>query len=874
MLLEAGDRVTRPLRDIAAGSSRAAQALKATRDRLKQLERAQSDIAGFRSLKLGLRATEGQMTETQARVAALARQMAAADNPTKKLAAEFAKAKREAAALSSEHTQQSARLQELRARLSAAGISTRDLVGGERDLRTAIERTNTELAEQERRLRTAADRSRRFGAARQRFGEVSGMATGVAAGGFSAIQTGEALGRPMLGAVETAMTFESTMTTIAQKANLTREEARQMGVQLLAAANAANQLPDALQAGVDTLSGFGMDPRKAVAMMAPIGRAATAYKAEIADLSSAGFAVIDNLKVPFQQTARVIDVMAAAGKSGAFEIKDMAQYFPTLTAASQALGQTGVPAVADLAAALQIARKGAGSSEVAATNVANVLQKISSPATIRAFKRFGIDLPAALKKAYAEGKTPLEAIAELTKRATGGDLGKIGFLFEDAQVQAGLRPLIQNLEEYRRIRAEALGAKGVTDGDFAERMQDAAERQQELKIGAAELSVTLGTMLLPTAVKVMGTINSGARAFMKWAKANPGLAKGLAITAAVLAGLFVVLGGGAIAVAALFGPIAILNAGLVALGVAGGVASIGLLPIIGTVAAIVAGLALLAGAAYLIYNNWSKITAFFSGLWQQVKTAFDGGLWGVLALLWKWQVQLLQILWGAVTGAVSWLVANFPAIWAGFKTVMWNVIWNGLLLLPRLFSQFGANTLRGFVQGMFGMLGWVKNAIVGVGSSVIGWFKKTLGIKSPSRVFAGLGGYMMEGLALGLDRGKGAPLGRISRLTAQMTAAMAAGAAVPAMAADAPIGRMQALSHQVSSTVGKGPRRNADSSVAAARGAPPVGDRYEITINAAPGMDEAKLVALLKRELDAIERAKLSNRNASFADTPDWEEQE
>ncbi|HEX8301051.1 MAG TPA: phage tail tape measure protein, partial [Sphingomonas sp.] len=99
MLLEAGDRVSRPLREIAGGSAKAARELRATRDRLRDLDRAQADINGFRELKTGLRSTEAEMTQAQARVAALARQMAATDTPTKKLAAEFARAKRESATL-------------------------------------------------------------------------------------------------------------------------------------------------------------------------------------------------------------------------------------------------------------------------------------------------------------------------------------------------------------------------------------------------------------------------------------------------------------------------------------------------------------------------------------------------------------------------------------------------------------------------------------------------------------------------------------------------------------------------------------------------------------------------------------------------------
>src|SRR5690606_15600478 len=104
----------------------------------------------------------------------------------------------------------------------------------------------------------------------------------------------------------------------------------------------------------------GMDPRNAVKLIGPIGRLGTAFKVELADGADAAYANINNLKVAQAQTAKAFDIMAAGGNAGAFEIKDMARWFPTLTARMQALGQQGLPAVADLTAALQVAMNTAG----------------------------------------------------------------------------------------------------------------------------------------------------------------------------------------------------------------------------------------------------------------------------------------------------------------------------------------------------------------------------------------------------------------------------------------------------------------------------------------------------------------------------------
>ena len=800
MLLEAADKVTKPLRDIAQGSSRTAQALKATRDRLKEIERAQADVAGFRQLKTGLRSTETELSAAQTRVAELARAMAAAETPTKKLAADFAKAKREATTLKTEHAAQSAELQTVRERMNAAGAATAGLVGHERNLRTAAESTNQELAEQERRLTEVSGRARRFAAGREAFDKMQGRAANMAIGGAASIGTGMSMARPMIAGVKEAQAFQSGMTDIAQKANMTRAAAEKMGAGLLVASRAANQMPAALQEGVDALAGFGLDPAKAVAMMKPIGRAATAYKAEIQDLSRAAFAVNDNLKVPIEQTGRVIDVMATAGKAGAFEIKDMAQYFPALTAGYQALGQKGVPAVADLAAALQIARKGAGDAASAATNVENVIQKMASPTTIKKFAKFGIDLPNALKKAYADGKTPLEAIAELTNKALGGDLSKIGFLFEDMQVQQGLRPLIQNLKEYRRIRAEAGGAKGTADADFAERMKDSAEQSKRLAINMRTLGTTMGTQLLPFVNAVTVKLNDFANWVGAAAQRHPLLTRVVIISAAAIAALFVILGGAAIAVAAIMGPIAIMNAGLIAMGVAGGTASIGLLPIIGTVALVVAGIGLLAAAAYLIYAKWGPITAWFSGLWEAVKAT--------------------------VANALAW-----------FSTI------------PTRFGEIGRNIILGLKSGLMSAFPLLTAAIGMVANMLPGHTQKKLEIKSPSRVFARIGGHVMAGLSNGIAAGAGGPVRHLDRLSRDMTAAIALGSAAPAFA-----------------VAGGSAAAAAGSGGQIASTAAPV----TIHVHAAPGQSPVDIAKAVRAEWDKLHRERAASRRSSFADTPDW----
>jgi TP901 family phage tail tape measure protein len=1010
MLLEAADKVSRPLRDIAGGSTKAAQAMRAARDRLKEIDRAQKDIAGFRELKVGVRTASEAMRAAQTRAQALGRQIAATENPTRALTREFRLARDAANRLEQAHQAETRKLGEMRDRLQAAGISTRDLARHERELRDAAARTNTELTEQTQRLSQVTDRQKRFAAARETFARGQQTAGNMAASGAAALGAGYAIARPLVGVVGEAQRFQSVMTDIAQKGGLSRAEADKLGASLLVAARNANQMPEDLQRGVDILSGLGASVPDAAIMMPAIAKAATAYKAEVGDLANATYAVSDNLKVAASDTARTIDIMAQSGKRGAFEVKDMAAAMPALTAAYQGLGQKGLSAVADLSAGLQIMRKGAGDSATAGTNMANVLQKIASPSTNKAFAKLGVDLPAGLKRAYQEGKTPLEAIAELTNKTLKGDLSKLGYLFEDAQVQQGLRPLIQNMEEFKRIRAEAAGANGTADTDYAERMRDSAEKTKALRVNAATLAVTLGNQLLPMVNAVMGKVSGLVSRFTAWSQRHPKLSKAILVTTAVLAALLAIFGVIAVVLAAVMGPFILVNAGLTAMGVAGGIASAGLMPILGTIALVVGAILLLAGGAYLIYKNWGKITGFFSELWAGVTASFDaaigavtglasrmwagvkgafaGGLqgvtnlfldWSPIGILWRIMSAGLAALgvkvpgsfsdfgrraigglvtgmtgmfsaaigavtglagriWAGITGAfaggmqgvtnlfldwspigILWRVISaglgalgikvpgsfsdfgraaigglvtgmtgmFSAavgavsslassIWATVKSafsggmagvtglllawhpieILWRVISAGLgalgITVPARFSEFGRNIIMGLIRGITGMVGAVGKAISGVASATIGWFKQKLGIRSPSRVFAGLGGYMMQGLTRGIDGGADGPIGRVDQLSRRLTRAIATGAAasMTVTAAAAP---------SSGSGVGTGS--------AAQRGAP----TYNITVNAAPGQDAQAIARAVAAELDRRERQAGSNVRSSLSDrTDDW----
>lgn len=358
---------------------------------------------------------------------------------------------------------------------------------------------------------------------------------------LDAVGAAYALAKAITAPTQAFAEFETTLEDIAQKINKPRTELPKLGADIRAVARETTNLSANIAKGFDVLVGKGASESDALAMLRPIGKAAVAYRADIDDLGKAGYAALSNLKVPADQFGRSLDVMAESSKAGAFELKDMAKYFPTLGAAYQGLKQTGLPAVADLSAALQIVQRGAGDASTAATNLGNVIQKIYAPATERAFKKMGVNLRKEMAKSLKAGMTPIEAIADLTNRVLKGDLSKLGMLFEDAQVQAGLRPLIQDMEDYKKIRADALAAQGVVEADYLDRLRTGAIAGQRFAVAMERINLAVGAALMPALTDLANTLVPILDNLAKLAEENPGLTKAIVATAAAVVGLNVAM---------------------------------------------------------------------------------------------------------------------------------------------------------------------------------------------------------------------------------------------------------------------------------------------------------------------------------------------
>jgi hypothetical protein len=230
----------------------------------------------------------------------------------------------------------------------------------------------------------------------------------------------------------------------------------------------------------------------------------------------------------------------------------------------------------------------------------------------------------------------------------------------------------------------------------------------------------------------------------------------------------------------------------------------------------------IATAAYLIYKYWDPIKAYFLGLWAEVKEGFNGGFAGIAALILNFSP--LGLFYRAFAGVMNYFGVEMPG----------------------KFSEFGTMLMQGMVQGITNGLAAVKGAITGAADNTITWFKEKLGIHSPSRVFASLGGFTMAGLEQGLVKGQQGPLAAVTNMGKQMVAAGAIGFGAA--------GGTIAMDNR--------PPLSANSG----SGIVVQGDTIEININATPGTDTDGLRNMLNQLLDERERAKAARIRSRLGD--------
>ena len=106
----------------------------------------------------------------------------------------------------------------------------------------------------------------------------------------------------------------------------------------------------------------------------------------------------------------------------------------------------------------------------------------------------------------------------------------------------------------------------------------------------------------------------------------------------------------------------------------------------------------------------------------------------------------LQIILALAKG----LITSIPELIKSIPQIV-SAIVNGFFSLIGKIKDIGKNIVKGIWEGISSMVTWIKDKVTGFFDGIVGGVKDFLGIKSPSKVFASIGGYMAEGLGKGWE---------------------------------------------------------------------------------------------------------------------------
>ncbi|WP_028687327.1 phage tail tape measure protein [Pseudomonas fulva] len=313
---------------------------------------------------------------------------------------------------------------------------------------------------------------------------------------------------------------------------------------------------------INQLVGAGMELDKAMAYSKTAAKFAVGQGASGVDTASMIMALQQNAKITDPKVMQqALEAIAYQGQAGSFEANDMAKWFPQLLAGMEKNGITGLDAVSSLGSMLQVQMKTAGSSDEAANNFKNWMEKIGAGDVVKAYKDAGIDYQASLNTGLQKGMNVIEAsmglamqYVEATDPAKAKKIKdaqakidkqvdpekakaalealektlRTGDLFADMQVKAALTAYGQNRGLYNELKADSMKATGILDKNLAERRETSAQRWSELVQSTDDAMRSIGDAIRPATDAFATGATTVARWVTKLSDDVPQLAMGLA----------------------------------------------------------------------------------------------------------------------------------------------------------------------------------------------------------------------------------------------------------------------------------------------------------------------------------------------------------
>ena len=747
--------------------------------------------------------------------------------------------------LSAANVELTGKVEANRQKLEAAGLSTNKLASRQRELRSEVKRATDAIAQQTQRAEAMARTQERMAKVSSKLTRGGMMAAAHGAGAWALKDQFAAPGKTMLAAFAEQETAATQLRGSMMGAN-NQVSAGYQKISALAQ-ELGNQLPGTTAELLEMMTMLKRQGMSDTVILGGLGKTA-AYlgtQLQMPYIEAAEFAakLQDATRTTEGDMLKLGDTIQRAFYLGV-DHNNMLQGFVKLSPAMDILRVRGLEATKTFAPLLVMLDQMGMKGEQSGNALRKVFQATMDTGNMKDINTVMRERGSAIRFDFTDGKGEFGGldkffaqISQLKKLTTEDRLSVMGMMFgDDSETLTSVNAMIDKGkagydEVQRKMAAQAslqarvnasLGTLGnlweAATGTFRNALAAFGEAAAPQ---IADLTKWLGVM----SEKIMG-----------WAKANPRaaativkLSLGAGLLLGVLGAILVPLGLLAGAVGHLVTAWTAISGAFAASGIALG--------------GLVTPLLIVAGAGLLIWKYWEPIKAFLGGVWdgllqglqpvmpvlgmlgETLASLFSpakaseeslanianigqfvgevlGGLMTLvivplglalqgLATIFKFVGERIGAIIGfVVTGAAAFgtllkgiFTLDGPTILAGFQAIWQNLnqFFGGL---PSKLAQVGINMVQGLVNGILSMLGAPGKALAKVADSAIGKLRGLLGIKSPSRVFAELGSFTMQGFTQGLQGGERGAQGALQRIAAGLRAT-GAGITLGALAAPA-----------------------------------------------------------------------------------------
>ncbi len=527
-----------------------------------------------------------------------------------------------------------------------------------------------------------------------------------------------------------------------------------------------------------------------------------------ADQAGDSMAKLANVyQIPIDQIGKLGDAVNHLSNSSPAKAGDIINTLGRVGGVAKQFGLTEIQTISLSNAFISLGK----TPEIAGTAINGMLTKLMTA------DKQGAKFQQALKNMGMESKDLKKAIKENGEQALMDFLKQVGKLPKENQMGAlvdlfgleyaddvavlvgGLETYKKSIDELKKTSKDGKPAFiGSMDKEFAARSATTANNWQIFKNSLTEIGITAGSVLLPALNQLMTTIRPIINSFADWASKNPEVVSALVHLAAGFAALKVgglmfrfvgnelsgfmvsfrlakaLLGvdwlatvirfkSGIGALARIFGVVktaaTLLGSGLMSLGRFLLMSPIGI------------ALALLGVAAYMLYKNWDGVVGGAKALWQDLSN-FISGVVNSIASFFGTCWERIKAFFNSGIGNISAQIINWSPLGLFYQSFASVMSWFGVQL-PSSFTQFGANIIQGLWNGLKSKIESVKTWFAQQAASLKQTFAGVMGIHSPSRVFRRFGGWMMEGLQIGLDKGASRPIASVANTAGRLKSGFA-----------------------------------------------------------------------------------------------------